>query len=80
MSCIYLQGNFRYLLTYPGREEFNSEGSKRLLFSIFPLYSRICKYEFPKRSLCLYWDNFKQSVGLQGFYQFYYTLAERASR
>ena len=28
----------------------------------------------------LYWDNFKQSVGLQGFYQFYYTLAERAAR
>ena len=47
---------------------------------IFPLYSRICKYEFPKRSLYLYWDNFKQSVGLQGFYQFYYTLAERAAR
>ena len=43
---------------------------------IFPLYSRICKYEFPKRSLYLYWDNFKQSVGLQGFYQFYYTLRD----
>ena len=45
-------------------------------FQFFPLYSRICKYEFPKRSLYLYWDNFKQSVGLQGFYQFYYTLAK----
>ena len=43
---------------------------------IFPLYSRICKYEFPKRSLYLYWDNFKQSVGLQGFFQFYYTLRD----
>ena len=53
-----------------------SERSKRLQFSFFPLYSRICKYEFPKRSLYLYWDNFKQSVGLQGFYQFYYTLAK----
>lgn len=58
----------------------NKERSKRLQFSIPPppppLYSRICKDEFPKRSLYLYWDNFKQSVGLQGFYQFYYTLAE----
>ena len=44
--------------------------------NFFPLYSKICKYEFPKRSLYLYWDNFKQSVGLQGFYQFYYTLAK----
>ena len=43
---------------------------------IFPPYSRICKYEFPKRSLYHYWDNFKQSVGLQGFYQFYYTLRD----
>ena len=54
----------------------NSEGSKRLQFSILTQYSRICKYEFPKRSLYLFWDNFKQSVGLQGFYQFYYTLAK----
>ena len=45
-------------------------------FQFFPLYSRICKYEFPKRSLYFNWDNFKQSVGLQGFYQFYYTLAK----
>ena len=43
---------------------------------IFPLYSRICKYEFLKRSLYLYWDNFKQSVSLQGFYQFYYTFRD----
>ena len=43
---------------------------------IFPLYSRICNYEFPKRSLYHYWDNFKQSVGLQGFYQLYYTLRD----
>ena len=54
----------------------NSEGSKRLLFSILTQYSRICKYECPKRSLYLYWDNFKQSVGLQGFYQFYYTFRD----
>ena len=55
-----------------------------LQFSIFRLYSRICNYEFLQRSLFLYWDNFKQSVGLQlqGFYQFYYfyyTFAERAA-
>ena len=47
---------------------------------IFPLYSRICKYEFPKRSLYHYWDNFKQSVGLQGFYQLYYTLRDTTER
>ena len=47
---------------------------------IFPPYSRICKYEFPKRSLYHYWDNFKQSVGLQGFYQLYYTLRDTTER
>ena len=54
----------------------NTQPARRIFFA---LYSKICKYEFPKRSLYLYWDNFKQSVGLQGFYQFYYTLAERAA-
>ena len=57
-----------------------TKGVRGYSFQFFPLYSKICKYEFPKRSLYLYWDNFKQSVGLQGFYQFYYTLAERTSR
>ena len=52
------------------------KGVRGYSFQFPPLYLRICKYEFPKRSLYLYWDNFKQSVGLQGFYQFYYTLAE----
>ena len=58
----------------------NSSVSSVRKKNFFPLYSKICKYEFPKRSLYLYWDNFKQSVGLQGFYQFYYTLADRAAR
>ena len=56
------------------------KGVRGYSFHFFPLYSRICKYEFPKRSLYLYWDNFKQSVGLQGFYQFYYTLAQRLTQ
>ena len=52
------------------------KGIRGYSFQFFSLYSRISKYEFPKRSLYVYWDKFKQSVGLQGFYQFYYTLAK----
>ena len=62
------------------KNKFIAKGVRGYSFQFFPLYSRICKYEFPRRSLYLYWDNFKQSVGLQGFYQFYYTLADRAAR
>ena len=51
--------------------QFIAKGVRGYSFQFFPLHSRIYKYEFPKRSLYLYWDNFKQSVGLQGFYQFY---------